>query len=122
MDHWKQNLAKEPTYRYFPNRTRKQTNIASIVCLVTCGLLTWAMNSHWANTSDRNRDYMEEGYYKHTPQSMQTYNSAQNAAFDEILLKARRKRLGLPDRPPMTLSIQDPETNPRPLTARERPF
>eukprot|EP00931_Biecheleriopsis_adriatica_P076290 TRINITY_DN50009_c0_g1_i1.p1 TRINITY_DN50009_c0_g1~~TRINITY_DN50009_c0_g1_i1.p1 ORF type:complete len:119 (+),score=26.81 TRINITY_DN50009_c0_g1_i1:77-433(+) len=107
-DRWKKLNVENPPYKYFPNRTRKQTVLYSWMALIGCT----AFGYLFAELVDRHNESKEEMWKEyartHMSFSQASQNQNQQDAFKEILMRARRQRLGLPAQAPASVEIRDP--------------
>lgn len=108
-DRWKRYNPETPPYRFMPSRTRQQTTMYSIAAIVGFSALGWLITDYFDRKSDEKAEYYKEYMGKGLSVGEQEAISGQNAAFREIMMRARRKRLGLPDKPPGTVEIRDPD-------------
>mmetsp|Transcript_16127 Transcript_16127/g.34171 ORF Transcript_16127/g.34171 Transcript_16127/m.34171 type:complete len:118 (-) Transcript_16127:66-419(-) len=107
-DRWKRFNPETPPYKYFPNRTRKQTMVYS--WLAIAGFT--AFGYFLAEVVDRHNKGKEELYTEYAKQNMSfeqaTMIKDQTDALKGVLMKARRQRLGLPQQAPGSVDIRDP--------------
>mmetsp|Transcript_131125 Transcript_131125/g.261715 ORF Transcript_131125/g.261715 Transcript_131125/m.261715 type:complete len:119 (+) Transcript_131125:53-409(+) len=107
-DRWKRFSPETPPYKYFPNRTRKQTMVYSWLAIAGFTALGYIL----AELVDRHNSGKEAMYAEYAKQNMSfeqaSMNQAQQDAFKEILMRARRQRLGLPTQAPGSVEIRDP--------------
>ncbi|CAK0895654.1 unnamed protein product [Prorocentrum cordatum] len=107
-DRWKRFHPDNPPYRYFPNRTRKQTMIYSWLAIAGCTAFGYLLAEaiEWKNS---NKPEMYNEYAK-SSMSLEHHAFAENQkqAFTEILMRARRQRLGLPAQAHGSVEIKDP--------------
>mmetsp|Transcript_5843 Transcript_5843/g.10542 ORF Transcript_5843/g.10542 Transcript_5843/m.10542 type:complete len:117 (+) Transcript_5843:71-421(+) len=107
-DRWKKLNVENPPYRYFPNRTRKQTLVYSWLGLIGFTAIGYLL----AEVIDRHNESKEEMWKEYARTHMTfahaTVNKNQQDAFRDILMKARRQRLGLPPEAPGSVEIKDP--------------
>mmetsp|Transcript_39867 Transcript_39867/g.87015 ORF Transcript_39867/g.87015 Transcript_39867/m.87015 type:complete len:120 (-) Transcript_39867:140-499(-) len=109
-DRWKRFNPEKPPYMFFPGRTRKQTSILSGLALVVCtGIGFVFLQITEKHKRDHNKDevYLEYARKNLTiDQEAQISNQAE--AFRQIMLKARRERMGLPPQKHGSVDISDP--------------
>ncbi|CAE7190956.1 hutG, partial [Symbiodinium microadriaticum] len=95
-------------YKYFPNRNRKQTAVYSWLALIGFTAFGYLL----AEVIDRHNESKEEMWKEyartHMTFTQATVNKNQQDAFRDIMMKARRKRLGLPAEAPGSVEINDP--------------
>mmetsp|Transcript_7568 Transcript_7568/g.14904 ORF Transcript_7568/g.14904 Transcript_7568/m.14904 type:complete len:118 (-) Transcript_7568:46-399(-) len=107
-DRWKRFSPDTPPYKYFPNRTRKQTMVWSWMAIAGFTAFGYLL----AEVVDRHNAGKEEIYQEYAKQNM-SYEQAtmikdQQEAFKGILMRARRQRLGLPAQAHGSVEIRDP--------------
>merc|ERR1719369_998134 len=107
-DRWKRFSPDNPPYKYFPNRTRKQTLVWSwmaIIGFTAVGyILAELVDRHTEGKSDQIKEYARQNL------SIEQVNMVKNQsdAFTEILMRARRQRLGLPSQAHGSVEMRDP--------------
>ncbi|CRG97424.1 conserved Plasmodium protein, unknown function [Plasmodium gallinaceum] len=89
--------AKKIVYRYFQNRTQKQTKYITVTLLAFSGLFLYITNKAY----DRNIFYLNNEVYKKFSKNYDSSSplEAQNRAFKKIFIKAKRKDLELESKP-----------------------
>mmetsp|Transcript_30546 Transcript_30546/g.71326 ORF Transcript_30546/g.71326 Transcript_30546/m.71326 type:complete len:119 (+) Transcript_30546:111-467(+) len=107
-DRWKRFNPETPPYKYFPNRTRKQTAMYSWIAMAVCTGAGYLL----LQLVERHNEGQEEMYAEYAKQNM-SYGQAQaikdqTDVLREIMMKARRQRLGLPANKHGSVEIQDP--------------
>mmetsp|Transcript_17135 Transcript_17135/g.43619 ORF Transcript_17135/g.43619 Transcript_17135/m.43619 type:complete len:118 (+) Transcript_17135:74-427(+) len=107
-DRWKRFNPETPPYKYFPNRTRKQTMVWSwmaIVGFTAFGyLLAEIVDRYSAGKEEQIREYARQN----ASIEQMTMIRNQEEAFREILMRARRQRLGLPAQAHGSVEMRDP--------------
>eukprot|EP00927_Polykrikos_kofoidii_P051899 TRINITY_DN45672_c0_g1_i1.p1 TRINITY_DN45672_c0_g1~~TRINITY_DN45672_c0_g1_i1.p1 ORF type:complete len:128 (-),score=18.91 TRINITY_DN45672_c0_g1_i1:143-526(-) len=107
-DRWKRFNPETPPYKFFPGRTRKQTMVYSWVAIAAFAGVGYFL----AEVVDRHNKTKDEMYADYAQKNMsfeqrQMLNN-QEDALREIMMKARRQRLGLETQKHGTVDIQDP--------------
>ncbi|SBT80568.1 conserved Plasmodium protein, unknown function [Plasmodium malariae] len=89
--------AKKVVYRYFQNRTQKQTKYITWSLLAFSGMFLYITNKAY----DRNIFYLNNEVYKKLSKNYDSSTplEAQNRAFKQIFVKAKRKNLELDSKP-----------------------
>eukprot|EP00928_Gymnodinium_smaydae_P033164 TRINITY_DN23828_c0_g5_i1.p2 TRINITY_DN23828_c0_g5~~TRINITY_DN23828_c0_g5_i1.p2 ORF type:complete len:117 (-),score=23.53 TRINITY_DN23828_c0_g5_i1:50-400(-) len=107
-DRWKRFNPDTPPYKYMGGRTRKQTMVYSWVAIAGFTALGYLL----AEIVDRHNQTKEEMYSdyakKHMSFEQAEANRNQQEAFKEIMMRARRQRLGLPQQRLGTVDMVDP--------------
>mmetsp|Transcript_11105 Transcript_11105/g.18282 ORF Transcript_11105/g.18282 Transcript_11105/m.18282 type:complete len:117 (-) Transcript_11105:126-476(-) len=107
-DRWKRFNPETPPYKFMPNRTRKQTMVWSWLAIAGFTAFGYLL----AEVVDRHNAGKEEMYQEYAKQNMSFAQSEmirnQTDAFREIMLKARRQRLGLPAQKHGSVEMVDP--------------
>ncbi|SOV17189.1 conserved Plasmodium protein, unknown function [Plasmodium sp. DRC-Itaito] len=96
--------AKKVVYRYFQNRTPKQTKYITLSLLVFSGMFLYITNKAY----DRNIFYLNNEVYKKLNKNYDASSpmEAQNRAFMETFVKAKRKNLDLQRKPLISQIIE----------------
>ncbi|SBT82202.1 conserved Plasmodium protein, unknown function [Plasmodium ovale] len=101
---------KKVVYRYFQNRTQKQTKYITLSLLAFSGLFLYITNKAY----DRNIFYLNNQVYKKLDKNYDASSplEAQNRAFAKIFVKAKRKNLELDAKPLVSqlIKINDKES------------
>ncbi|VWU48868.1 conserved protein, unknown function [Hepatocystis sp. ex Piliocolobus tephrosceles] len=95
---------KKVLYRYFQNRTQKQTKYITLSLLGLSGVFLFIINKAY----DRNIYYLNNEFYKDVDKYYDTSAplEAQNRAFAHTFAKAKRKDLELNSKPLISQLIQ----------------
>eukprot|EP00745_Piridium_sociabile_P037977 TRINITY_DN69295_c0_g1_i2.p2 TRINITY_DN69295_c0_g1~~TRINITY_DN69295_c0_g1_i2.p2 ORF type:complete len:105 (+),score=6.69 TRINITY_DN69295_c0_g1_i2:38-352(+) len=101
MDNWHKVDHAEPKYRYFQNRSKGHTAIASVAALAAASFFCYVCLEHIDRKSHASFEKYARLYATHTTDLEQVISYARLEAYRDILYKKRRKMLGLSDRPPM---------------------
>ncbi|KJP90117.1 hypothetical protein AK88_00286 [Plasmodium fragile] len=88
---------KKVVYRYFQNRTQKQTKYITLSLLGLSGLFLYITNKAY----DRNIFYLNNEVYKKFSKHYDASSplEAQNRSFARVFVKAKRKNLELDSKP-----------------------
>lgn len=99
--------AKKTVYRYFQNRTPKQTKYITWGMLVFSGFAIYIINKAY----DKNIFYLNNEIYKKFDRNYDASSplEAQNMAFKEIFVKAKRRDLDLRSKPLVSQIIKSDE-------------
>eukprot|EP00747_Dinoflagellata_sp_TGD_P164635 gnl/TRDRNA2_/TRDRNA2_184834_c0_seq1.p2 gnl/TRDRNA2_/TRDRNA2_184834_c0~~gnl/TRDRNA2_/TRDRNA2_184834_c0_seq1.p2 ORF type:complete len:116 (+),score=20.40 gnl/TRDRNA2_/TRDRNA2_184834_c0_seq1:63-410(+) len=107
-DRWKRFSPETPPYKYFQGRTRKQTMVWSWAAIAGFAALGYLLSE----IVDRQNEGKSEMYAQYAKDNMSFQQAQmirdQSEAFKEILLRARRQRLGLPAKTFGDVEIKDP--------------
>mmetsp|Transcript_19842 Transcript_19842/g.35285 ORF Transcript_19842/g.35285 Transcript_19842/m.35285 type:complete len:119 (-) Transcript_19842:51-407(-) len=107
-DRWKRFNPDTPPYKFFPNRTRKQTMLYSWMAIAGFTAFGYLL----AEVVDRHNSGKEEMLKEYAKNNMSLQQNQmvkdQSDAFREILMKARRQRLGIPLQKHGTVEMSDP--------------
>lgn len=100
---------KKVTYRYFPNRTTKQTKYITYGLCAFSGIFIYIIKKAY----DRNIFYLDNEVYKKYNKHRDPTSAieAQNMAFKELFIKAKRKDLNLNSKPLVSQVIRDEDEN-----------
>ncbi|ETW54865.1 hypothetical protein PFAG_04273 [Plasmodium falciparum Santa Lucia] len=95
---------KKVVYRYFQNRTPKQTKYITLSLLVFSGMFLYITSKAY----DRNIFYLNNEVYKKLSKNYDVSSpmEAQNRAFMETFVKAKRKNLDLEQKPLISQIIE----------------
>eukprot|EP00933_Yihiella_yeosuensis_P042923 TRINITY_DN37596_c0_g1_i1.p1 TRINITY_DN37596_c0_g1~~TRINITY_DN37596_c0_g1_i1.p1 ORF type:complete len:119 (-),score=23.85 TRINITY_DN37596_c0_g1_i1:244-600(-) len=107
-DRWKKLNVENPPYKYFPNRSAKQTMVYSWMALIGFTAFGYILAEVVDRSNESKQDKWSE--YARTNMSFEqaTANRNQQDALKEIMMRARRQRLGLPAQAPGNVDIRDP--------------
>lgn len=107
-DRWKKLNVENPPYKYFPNRSRKQTTVYAWIGIAAFTAFGWFLFQMVEKYTDSKQDMWKEYARTHMTFQQASMNRNQQDAFREIMMKARRQRLGLPPEAPGSVEIRDP--------------
>ncbi|SOV81675.1 conserved Plasmodium protein, unknown function [Plasmodium reichenowi] len=95
---------KKVVYRYFQNRTPKQTKYITLSLLAFSGMFLYITSKAY----DRNIFYLNNEVYKKLSKNYDVSSpmEAQNRAFMETFVKAKRKNLNLEQKPLISQIIE----------------
>mmetsp|Transcript_59497 Transcript_59497/g.156575 ORF Transcript_59497/g.156575 Transcript_59497/m.156575 type:complete len:119 (-) Transcript_59497:33-389(-) len=109
-DRWKRFNPETPPYKFFPNRTRKQTMMWSWMTIVGTSAFAYILYALVEKKNDRDSEKFKEYARTHTSIDMQRHIESQQEALQAIFMKARRQRLGLPGQVHGSVEIVDPNS------------
>merc|ERR1711920_512895 len=107
-DRWKRFNPETPPFKYFPNRTRKQTMVWSWMAIAGFTAFDYILFEMIQRKNEGKEEMYKEYAKKNMSFEQATMIKDQQDAFKEILMRARRQRLGLPSQAHGSVEIKDP--------------
>eukprot|EP00444_Apocalathium_aciculiferum_P024858 CAMPEP_0183436294 /NCGR_PEP_ID=MMETSP0370-20130417/69174_1 /TAXON_ID=268820 /ORGANISM="Peridinium aciculiferum, Strain PAER-2" /LENGTH=117 /DNA_ID=CAMNT_0025623685 /DNA_START=59 /DNA_END=412 /DNA_ORIENTATION=+ len=107
-DRWKRFNPETPPYKYFPNRTRKQTMVWSWMAMAGFSAFGYLLAEIVERQSVGKEEQIKEYARQNASIEQVTMIKNQSEAFKEIMMRARRQRLGLPPQAHGSVDMRDP--------------
>merc|ERR1719450_1567564 len=106
-DRWKQFNPERPPYRYFGNRSRTATNWITLGCTVVLTVGGIMLIQHLVRRQDDRSEWWREQMETNLSYAEHDAVQRQTDGLKAIIMRNRRRHLGLPERQPGSCEIQD---------------